>query len=81
MKLKALNSALTLLIMVGVVGVTKFQAEAKTGNCSSAYPDVCIAPPLPDLDCKNIPYRRFRVFQPDPHRFDEDKDGIGCERK
>ena len=49
------------------------------GNCDPSYPDVCIAPPPPDLDCKDIPYRRFRVLPPDPHRFDGDHDGIGCE--
>ncbi len=50
------------------------------GNCSPSYPDVCIAPPPPDLDCKDVPYRRFRVLPPDPHRFDgSDNDGLGCE--
>jgi micrococcal nuclease len=51
-------------------------------NCSSAYPDFCIAPPPPDLDCKDIPREKwnFTVLQPnDPHGFDRDKDGIGCE--
>lgn len=51
----------------------------RTGNCDPSYPDVCIAPPPPDLDCRGIPYRRFRVLPPDPHRFDGDHDGIGCE--
>ncbi len=50
-----------------------------TNNCDSAYPDVCIAPPPPDLDCKDISYRNFRVVAPDPHRFDGNKNGIGCE--
>jgi micrococcal nuclease len=50
------------------------------GRCDPSYPDVCIPPPPPDLDCKDIPYRRFRVRPPDPHRFDGDYDGIGCER-
>lgn len=49
------------------------------GNCDPAYPDVCIPPPPPDLDCKDIPYRNFRVLPPDPHHFDADGDGIGCE--
>lgn len=49
------------------------------GNCSPAYPGVCIPPPPPDLDCKDVPFRRFKVLAPDPHRFDSDKDGIGCE--
>jgi len=49
------------------------------GNCDPAYPDVCIPPPPPDLDCADIPYRKFRVLPPDPHHFDGDGDGIGCE--
>lgn len=53
---------------------------APAGNCDPAYPDVCIAPPPPDLNCRDIPYRRFRVLPPDPHRFDADGNGIGCER-
>jgi predicted phage tail protein len=48
-------------------------------NCSAAYPTVCIPPPPPDLDCGDIPYRRFTVLPPDPHNFDADHDGIGCE--
>lgn len=48
-------------------------------NCHYSYPTVCIPPPPPDLDCSDIPYRRFRVLPPDPHNFDGDKDGIGCE--
>lgn len=49
------------------------------GSCDPAYPTVCIPPPPPDLDCADIPYRRFTVLAPDPHRFDGDHDGIGCE--
>ncbi|MDR7529053.1 MAG: thermonuclease family protein [Armatimonadota bacterium] len=55
-------------------------ARAERAACDPAYPDVCIPPPPPDLDCPEIPYRRFRVLPPDPHRFDGDRDGIGCER-
>jgi hypothetical protein len=47
--------------------------------CDPSYPTVCIPPPPPDLDCSQIPYRRFKVLQPDPHGFDRDRDGIGCE--
>jgi endonuclease YncB( thermonuclease family) len=54
-----------------------------SANCAASYPDVCIPPPPPDLDCKDIPYRKFRVIynvpDPDPHRFDGDRDGVGCE--
>jgi len=48
-------------------------------GCDPAYPTVCIPSPPPDLDCKDIPYRRFTVLPPDPHRFDGDHDGVGCE--
>ncbi len=48
-------------------------------GCDPSYPTVCIPPPPPDLDCKDIPYRNFQVLPPDPHRFDGDHDGIGCE--
>jgi hypothetical protein len=53
--------------------------QAPTSNCDPSYPDFCIAPAPPDLDCKDIKRKNFTVRQPDPHQFDRDKDGIGCE--
>jgi hypothetical protein len=50
-----------------------------SGNCHPSYPAVCIPPPPPDLDCGDISYRRFQVLSPDPHNFDGDSDGVGCE--
>ncbi len=47
-------------------------------NCDPSYPTVCIPPPPPDLNCSDIPHRDFLVLQPDPHRFDGNKDGVGC---
>ncbi|MCL5999017.1 MAG: SH3 domain-containing protein [Chloroflexi bacterium] len=55
-------------------------AESTQANCDPSYPDVCIAPPPPDLNCEDIPAKGFRVLQPDPHRLDGDKNGIGCEK-
>lgn len=52
--------------------------QTKSG-CDSSYPDVCISPYPPDLDCGEIPYKNFKVIGSDPHHFDGDKDGIGCE--
>jgi hypothetical protein len=49
-----------------------------SSGCDPAYPTVCIPPP-PDLNCGNIPHKRFRVNGADPHRFDGDRDGVGCE--
>jgi len=48
-------------------------------SCDPSYPDVCITPYPPDLDCGEIGYSNFRVTRSDPHGFDRDNDGIGCE--
>jgi micrococcal nuclease len=48
-------------------------------GCEPSYPDVCIPPSPPDLDCGDVAYGSFTVYQPDPHRFDGDYDGAGCE--
>ncbi len=69
-----------LLIAVNLVMVVQPEVLAKP-VCSAAYPDVCIAPPPPDLDCKDIKAKNFRVGPGDPHGFDRDGTGIGCEQK
>ena len=50
------------------------------GDCDPAYPDFCIPPPPPDLDCPDIGVHNFTARPPDPHHFDADHDRIGCER-
>ncbi len=58
---------------------TKTNTQTQQPSCDPSYPDFCIPSPPPDLDCKDIPQKRFTVIGSDPHRFDGDKDGIGCE--
>ena len=53
--------------------------DTAKNNCDTSYPDFCIPSSPPDLDCKDIAQKKFTVLQPDPHRFDSDKDGSGCE--
>lgn len=48
-------------------------------NCDPSYPTVCIPPPPPDLDCADIRHHAFKVVGRDPHHFDGDHNGIGCE--
>jgi hypothetical protein len=48
-------------------------------ECDPSYPNVCIPPPPPDLNCDDIDARNFTVLSPDPHGFDGDNDGIGCD--
>ena len=47
-------------------------------GCDPSYPTLCLAA-SPDLDCGDVPARGFTVLPPDPHRFDGDLDGVGCE--
>lgn len=56
---------------------------AAPSNCEPSYPGICIPTGSADLDCGEVQWRRFEVrwdvANPDPHGFDGDGDGIGCE--
>lgn len=68
---------LAIAMMIVLIGLAQpIQAQS---SCDPSYPDFCLAPPPPDLDCKDVSYRNFRVLPPDPHGFDGDLDGVGCE--
>ena len=56
-------------------------APVAAQSCDPSYPDFCIPPPseVGDLDCADIAGAWFTVYQPDPHYFDGDYDGYGCE--
>lgn len=60
------------------IGSGGVQTGSSSG-CDPSYPGVCIPPPPPDLDCADIRYRSFAVVGADPHRFDGNHDGVGCE--
>jgi hypothetical protein len=51
----------------------------RQSNCDSSYPDFCIPSPPPNLNCPDISQKRFTVIGSDPHGFDRDNDGVGCE--
>ena len=53
--------------------------KKKKPGCDPSYPDFCIKSPPPDLDCSDISKKNFKVTGSDPHGFDADNDGIGCE--
>jgi hypothetical protein len=71
------NKITSLLKSGGIIPVLPSDVEIMA--CDLSYPTICIPPPPPDLDCADIPYRKFPVLPPDPHQFDTDHDGIGCE--
>jgi hypothetical protein len=65
-----------------LLALTSLHAAALPAQrCSPSYPDLCIPPPPPDLDCKDVRggRRPFQVLPPNPHHFDRDRDGWGCE--
>lgn len=70
---------LWMAIAVLTLLIGTMQTASAQQNCDSAYPDVCIPSPPPDLDCADVGFQNFRVLAPDPHQFDRDHDGIGCE--
>ncbi|KAA1421243.1 thermonuclease family protein [Nocardioides humilatus] len=47
------------------------------GHCAPGY-SRCVPPPPPDLDCVDL-RAPIGVFGSDPHNFDADGDGVGCE--
>jgi hypothetical protein len=55
-------------------------SEEDGEDCDNSYPDECIPPPPPVLDCSDIDEDDFEVRGSDPHGFDSnDNDGVGCE--
>jgi micrococcal nuclease len=63
----------------GLWGACDTGGGGDDGECHPSYPTVCIPPPPPDLDCADVTETNFEVVPPDPHGFDGDGDGIGCE--
>lgn len=55
------------------------QTQPARSQCDPSYPTICIPPHSPDLNCPDVPHRNFPVRGRDPHGFDGDGDGVGCE--
>jgi hypothetical protein len=60
-------------------GYSEPESSSGSANCDPSYPDFCISSPPPDLDCPDVSGKRFTVSGSDPHGFDRDGDGVGCE--
>ncbi len=57
----------------------KIREVMSAQTCDDSYPDVCIVPCPPYLNCGDIIFSNFRVIQSDLHGFDTDYDRICCE--
>lgn len=74
-----LVSVISLSSILAVIWLYPNQVYSQIGDCDPSYPDVCIASAPPDLNCPDVPDKGFTVLPPDPHGFDRDTDGVGCE--
>ena len=90
--INALDAALILQFAAGLLGTlgtpptptntptnTATNTPTTAPNCDPAYPDFCIPPPPPDLNCADINGNNFTVLPPDPHGWDGNNDGVGCQ--
>lgn len=79
-----LSAALVAFALTSAAAARVAAAPPGQQRCHPSYPDYCIPPPPPDLDCPDItgrkPFRvRHDVKDADPHGFDRDRDGRACE--
>ena len=74
---------MTLFLTVGTISLlTNFsfsQSTNQTRKCDSAYPEACVKSLPPNLNCPDIPNTDFKFLPLDPHGFDRDENGRGCE--
>jgi micrococcal nuclease len=63
----------------GDTSETRNVAASRRAECNPSYPTLCIPVGARDLDCDEISASNFPVRGPDPHGFDADRDGLGCE--
>jgi hypothetical protein len=76
----------TFSITAGPVAVSPPRPDAtprpkpsdKPRNCDPSYPTLCL-PSSPDLNCDDVNATDFPVRGRDPHGFDGNNDGVGCE--
>ena len=76
---RATTTTTTVVVTTTTIAVVVTTTTAVQANCHASYPDFCIPGPPPDLDCGDIGAKNFTVLSPDPHRFDGNNDGVGCE--
>jgi micrococcal nuclease len=82
MRARLIASALVTMLLSGAMIIFFPSAPttyAQGANCDSSYPGECVPPYPPDLNCGDVSDKRFGVLPPDPHGFDNDGDGVGCE--
>jgi len=72
---------LLIMVFVLIIGCSS-ESETSKYNCDHiSYPGagICIPKAPPIITCDDIEFTHFTVFPPDPHGFDPDGNGVGCE--
>ncbi|MEM9245181.1 MAG: hypothetical protein AAGA67_05515 [Cyanobacteria bacterium P01_F01_bin.153] len=54
---------------------------ATVTDCHPSYPTVCIPPPPARINCSDVAAVDFVVEGEDPHRLDQNNNGVGCESR
>ena len=81
MRVRIIASLLVAMLLSSamIIFFSSTPTYAQETNCDPSYPGVCIPPYPPDLNCGDVSDKKFEVLPPDPHGFDSDGDGVGCE--
>jgi micrococcal nuclease len=80
MSIKPILLPVAIVLVFSMIPVQfNYVSASSEKNCDPLYPEVCIAPPPPDLNCDDVPYTDIKVEGDDPHGFDREGDGIVCE--
>lgn len=75
---RLLAVSLVAVFLIGMLDGGSAEARRRKKRCHRSYPTVCIRGGA-DLDCDQVRFDNFKVVGSDPHGFDGDNDGIGCE--
>jgi len=83
MKARIITSVLPIMLLASLQFIflsgIQTNSQQDDSDCDFSYPNTCISSPPPNLNCKDISDKTFEFLPPDPHVFDRDKDGIGCD--
>jgi micrococcal nuclease len=80
MSIKPVSLPISIVLVYSIIPMQlNYLSASSEDNCDPSYPDVCIASPLPELNCDDVSFKDIKVVGDDPHGFDREGDGIGCE--
>jgi hypothetical protein len=80
MSIKTVSLPISIVLVYSIIPMQlNYVSASSEENCDPSYPDICIASPPPDLNCDDVSFKDIKVVGDDPHGFDREGDGIGCE--